>query len=129
MAKQLFNAVIHTGTQVFSDDNEYTSFLSGLGTPGSPMAQIEQHVLTLMTSGDIITQNHRKTLTGNVSTFTTSKIFASEQAASDYLQWITEGEGKTLTLQWMQPLGWTFVNISNRPLSDEEYAALASTIV
>lgn len=127
MAKQLFNAIIHTGTQVFSDEAEYTSFLNGLNTSGSPMEQMEQYVQSLISAGDIVKQKHHKTLTGSVSTFTTSKIFASEDAASSYLEWLGQGEGKSLALQWMQPLGWTFVSIFCRPLGDEEYAAIAAT--
>ena len=127
MANYLLNINISTGSQVFDDEAEYTAFLDGLLTPGSPMEQITQHIGALRASGDLIAQKHHKS-TSSPSIFIISKVFASEEAALTYKFWLEVGPGKSLMAQWMQPLGWSFTQMIHRALSDSEFEAIAATL-
>lgn len=127
MANYLLNINISTGEQVFANEAEYSAFLEGLLTPGSPMEQIKQHIDALLASGDLIVQKHHKS-TFSPSVFVASKIFTSEEAALTYKFWLEVGPGKNLTRQWMDPLGWSFVSMIHRALSDSEFEAIAATL-
>jgi len=128
MTKQLVNIDLSTGTQVFSNEAEFASFINALNTAGSSMEQIYQYVTSLMSAGVIISQKHHRNVNEDGTLFTVSKIFASEEAALNYREWLVEGDGKDLIVQWMQPLGWSFTNISVRPLTEEEFDAIAAEL-
>ena len=121
MTKHLANIVLSTGTQVFSTEAEYTSFITALSTTGSPMEQIEQYNNGLVLNGTIISQKHHRIESDE---FLVSKIFNSEESALSYKDWLVTGLGKSLTSQWMEPIGWSFQMITIRPLTEDEFNAM-----
>ncbi len=111
-----------TGPQTFTTSAEYSDFTNALINVNPHLTSIKEYNDNLKQSQILLLQEH--TINEEDNSITTSKTFATEEAALSYKEWITQGEGKLLTDAYFDPLGWSITNTVITYMTDEQYETL-----
>ena len=121
MSKYVHLIEIATGNQIFSSQEELHNFLVNLVNIYPQQFDIIENKIASMVAEESLLSRKTALDLNDQKTVFVSKIFSSEEKATEYDTWITKQEGSQTVQNIFSSLGWTVRSTRIFPITPERW--------
>lgn len=121
MAKYVHLIEISTQNQIFSSQEELHNFLVDLVKIYPQQFDIIENKISNMVTEESLLSRKTALDLNTQKTIFVSKIFSSEEKATEYDTWITQQEGYQTVVSIFSSLGWTVESTKIFPITEEKW--------